>query len=477
MGGIDVPAPAARSPGRGSGSCPRPWSLACAALLALAPSSPARADGLRTGSARAIGRAGAALVSDDGGAALLASPGGLVRRSAWRVQLGMSLHDSDLGYRADRPGAPPIHDHAGPSTCPELAAQGPVGPVVVGIAYLEPGDFARALPAPLPSTAFGEIAAQLPHRYAGTALAYQEQVLAAGAAIRASDWLGLGIGLGVARVRLTERRHIWAGMDGRDPLGDPARDIAVTTDADGRALAATAGALIAPPTLPVELAASLGLTTGARLRGSVAASRVGEVLERPPFPTIDLDAPTAAASLPHVVAARTGVRYLGERVLAEAAGELFVPLGTPADWSVSGVRIGDDTQVVAALPDMPMLLDRRAHGAVRAAADVEVLAGFLWLSAGYAYRTGAARPRRITPAFADLGGHTLAAGAEVYGDGVVVTIGYARSFSAAVTVEGSELRSINPFAGSSAAGTEPVGLGAYRSTHDAFGAALEISWE
>lgn len=446
-------------------------------LLVLAPS--ALADGVDTGSARAIGRAGATLVGDDGGAALLANPGGLVRRDIWRAQLAVSLHDHDLRYRprdqssANDGTVPVIEDHGAATAAPELAVQGPVGPVVVGAAYLEPGELVRELPALAANTDTDGIAIRFPHRYAGTALAYREQTLIVGAAIRAGDWLGLGASLGLTRARATERRHVWAGMADRELVGAPLRDIAVATSGSGVALVAAAGALVAPPSLPLELAASVRITSGPRVRGAAAASRIGDEASRPPYPALAVDSPRARASLPAVLVARAGARYLGERVIVEVDGDLTAPLDDAGTWRVTGVRVTDDTGAETGLYTLPVLLDRQLHGAVRVAADVEVVPGFLWLTAGYAYRTRATPLRRTTPAFADLGGHTLAAGAEVYGNGLVLSIGYAHTAPTDRTVTASDLRSINPFD----AGTEPIGLGTYEGGHDAIGAALEIAWE
>lgn len=461
-------------------SCSRPCACAGLGLALLVPALLARAaaaDGLESQSARAIGRAGAALVGDDGGTALLASPGGLVRRSVWRMQLGVSLHDRDLDYRATSTDGslPAIEDHGQPTVAPELALQGPVGPVVVGAAYLEPTAMTRALPEPLLTTSFPELAADFPHRYAGTALAYRERTFTAGAAIRASDWLGLGASLGVTHLRLTERRHVWAGMAGRDDLGDPRRDLAVTADATGLGLAAAAGALLAPPSLPLELVASVRIAGGARMRGPAAASQVGALIDRPDFPVITLASPEAVSTLPPVLVARAGARWLGERALVEIGGDVTAPLGTAGAWRVTGVQVTDETGAVADIPALPVLLDRQAHAAVRAAADVEAVPGFLWLSVGYAYRTRATPLRRTTPTFADLGGHTVAAGIEVYGSGMVLSVGYAHTEPTSRTVTSGDLGTISLF--DADAGAQAVGLGTYRSAHDAFGAALEISWE
>ncbi len=432
---------------------------------------PATADGLESQSARAIGRAGAALVGDDGGTALLASPGGLVRRDVWRAQLGMSLHDRDLEYRARSAGGstPAVEDHGQPTVAPEVALQGPLGRVVVGVAYLEPTAMTRGLPGP----SFSDMATEFPHRYAGTALAYRERTFTAGAAIRASDWLGLGASLGVTHLRLTERRNVKAGM-GESGMPDAlTRDLAVTAGGSGLGLAAAAGALLAPPSLPLELAASVRITSRARVRGPAAASPLGNMIDWPDFPAVTLVSPEARTTLPSMLVARAGVRWLGERVLVEIGGDITAPLDTAGAWRITGVQVTDETDAMAEISSVPVLLDRQTHGAVRAAADVEAIPGFLWLSAGYAYRTRATPLRRTTPAFADLGGHTVAAGIEVYGSGMVLSVGYAHTESTSRTVTSGDLRSIGLFD----AGTEAVGLGTYRSAQDAFGAALEISWE
>jgi hypothetical protein len=449
-----------------------------AVLLLVGLALPAAADGPESQSARAIGRAGAALVGDDGGTALLASPGGLVRRDVWRVQLGVRVHDRDLDYRAPAPegNLPAIEDHGQPTVVPELAFQGPVGRAVVGAAYLEPGAMTRALPAPLETTSFPEIEADFPHRYAGTALAYRERTLVAGAAIRASDWLGLGASVGVTHLRLTERRHVWAGLAGRDDLGDSRLDLAVTAEGTGLGLTAAAGALLAPPSLPLELAASVRIAGRTHVRGPAAASQVGAVIDRPDYPVVTLSSPGAEATLPSMLVARAGVRWLGERVLVEIGGDLTAPLHTAGSWRITGVQVMDETGDMAEIPSLPVLLDRQTHGAVRAAADVEVVPGFLWLSAGYAYRTRATPLRRTTPAFADLGGHTMAAGVEVYGSGMVLSVGYAHTEPTSRTVTSGDLRAIHVFDNPPEA-IDAVGLGTYRSAQDAFGAALEISWE
>ncbi|HEY6180440.1 MAG TPA: hypothetical protein VIX73_38620, partial [Kofleriaceae bacterium] len=63
----------------------------------------ARADGIAIvgGSPRAIGRAGAATVGDDGGGALLINPAAMARRDTTRAELGASTTEDDIEWQTD----------------------------------------------------------------------------------------------------------------------------------------------------------------------------------------------------------------------------------------------------------------------------------------------------------------------------------------------------------------------------------------
>lgn len=463
---------------------------ALAALAVVCWAAPAGAQGLEAEvpGVRGIGRAGAVTVSDDTGAALLINPGGLVRRASLRMQLGLGLHDHDLAYEAaGQPGqsaAPEdvllVEDQGAPARVSMLAVEVPLGATAIaGLLLLDTGARNRALPDPgMDPPVVGDDGARLfPHRYGGTALSYRRQVLAAGAALRAGSWLGLGASVAVSRVQQRERQYVWAGRvygDGAgDAVGDPARDVAVTVAGDALVPEVRAGALIAPPSLPVELALSAGYIMSARLRGSADAQVADVPFARQPL----LDDPVSQALRPDILVLRAGVRYLGERVLLEAGGDLTAYVGAsagaPVLWRLDGVTLQHNSNARVPLTEMPSLADQRAHGALRAALDVEVAAGFLWLTGGYAYGTGASRLERITPVHAALAGHTLAAGAEVYWSGITLTIGYARTLARSVEITATERTWIEPFG----TGSLPVGQGRYRSAGDLFGAALELAWE
>lgn len=461
-----------------------PSIYAGAALLAVLAmhAGPAAADGPTPGGARGIGRAGAVMVSDDTGAALLLNPGGLARRTAPRVQLALGFHDRDLDYQAaamppwflGNPDEPPhIRDQGAPARLPMVAVQGPIGPVVAGLALVESSDWSCALPAPgtEPPLDADSIARFFPHRYGGTRLTHRRRLLVAGAAVRARPWLGVGASLWLARVELHEQRHIWAGVPGRDALANPQHDLAVAvTGRDDLVPGMGAGALIAPLRLPVEMALSASYAAGGQVHGTADAWAPAST----PLAQVELTAPAARASLPDTLTMRVGLRYLGERVLLETGSEMIVYLGQPPVWQIDGVLLLAPLEAPVPLASMPSLLDRRAHAAVRGAADVEIVPGFLWLSGGYAYRTGASYSPRIAPAHADPGGHTLAVGAEANWSGITLTVGYARSLARSISVTESRVGWIEP---RSYGGPQPVGLGTYDSAGDAFGAAVEIAWE
>ena len=423
-----------------------------------------------------MGRAGAVTVSEDGGASLVVNPAGMARREAWRAQVGVALLDRGLGYLADAGDggtdgeeAPLVENRAPVARLPQLSLQGAIGPVVVGLAYLETGARSAILPAPPFNQLAADVIRLYPHRYAGTRLEYRERALTAGLALRATSWLGLGLALGAARVALLEERRIWAGFAGRDSLLEPDRDLALSLSGhDGFVPRVAFGVLLAPPDVPLEMALSMNYVAGARVRGvpAVAATRQTD------FPAVESIDPTSVLELGQRVVMRTGVRYLGERFSVEFGGELEFVGGDAAAWSITGVRIHDETNREFTLETAPTLAVERSHGGLRWAAEVEVVPGFLWLSGGYAI-TGSGSPRaRVSPAFADLGGHTVAAGAEAQWNGIAVTIGYARTMTGAWTVEHNQLSVVNPFAASG--GT--TGHGRYQTSRDLFGVALEASW-
>jgi hypothetical protein len=196
-------------------------------------------------------------------------------------------------------------------------------------------------------------------------------------------------------------------------------------------------------------------------------------------PSIELASPRAEITLRAPLIVRTGARWLAERWILELAGELalFPTDGADdcrpcSDWSVDGLTVVDDSGARGAVDVLRSRLVRRAHGAVRVAADVEIVPGFLWATTGYAYQSAATPRDRLSASGADLGGHTAAVGVEIATDGATITLGIARTFTSGVTVDVTRLTLDNPFA----AGTTSTGEGTSSFTRDvvALTAELEI---
>ncbi len=444
------------------------------AVAWLAGASSAWADTSAGSSARAIGRAGATLVSEDGGAALVQNPAGMVRRSSWRLGVGLGLRDSDVTYVPS--DGPTIRDQAAPERQREIALMGGFGRWVIGAAYLAPPARARALPTPDPERALDPAEARaFPHRYSGLSARYAERHIALGAAVRATDWLGLGVAVRVSSVRAAERRHISAGWDERDGLGDPARDLTLAFDTSGTGVGVTAGALVAPPTLPLELAVGGDYQPRTSVTGSAeVAYPTAGVPPTTPIIALASEITSARTERPEQLTVRAGVRYLGALVTAEVDGELVLHPNPAATWSVTGVSIIDIDLGPSQLTEVPTLDPRRRlTGAVRATIEMEALPGLAWLTVGYAYRVGTSDPDTLAPASADLGGHTAALGLETYHAGLTLGVGYSRRFARPHRRTDSDLRRVSVFH----ADPTPDGLGRYRDTEDAFAATLEIAWE
>lgn len=453
------------------------WFLTVCAPLWMAVHA-AHADGLDEAvvGARGLGKAGAVIVSEDTGAALSINPAGTARRDDWRVQVGVALVDVDARHVSfasptGQPGedAAPIDDRAAPSRMPQIAVQGRLGPVIVGAAYLHTSALNRRLPSPRFGQTGDAIASQYPHRYAGTALSYRRHAALVGASMRVSDWLGVGVSIGVAQVHLEERRHIWAGFSGRDGLAAPERDLALTLSGRDRFVpGAHVGLLLAPTVLPLEIGASFGYRGRAQLTGTPTVAGT----QGTDFPQAEFDRPRNRRPLAQPITARAGIRYLAERFAVEVGAEMYWYRDALADWTIDGVVIRDQTGAQGALDSVPALATPRSHSALRVAADIEVVAGFLWLSTGYAYTSAAVANERLSPVFAPIGGHALALGAETQWNGITLSVGYLRTLARERVNRLSAHHLVNPFD----AGTATIAHGVYQRTRDVVGMAMDISW-
>jgi hypothetical protein len=246
-------------------------ALLVIAAMCAAPRG-ARADGAVLGpvSPRAVGRAGAAVVSDDGAGALVLNPAALARREAARVQLGVVVIDDDAHF--DAVGEGPIAIERGPSTVvPVLGGAMRLGPVVVGVALLDDAVLARAFPEPAPGQPVDDVERLFPHRYAGLALSHRRRTVAVGASWRATEWLAIGASLMASRESLSETRRVWAGFTGRDLVASAGRD--VTVRVDGTDAFVPGGALACWPRRSTCRSSSASALPTPMPRASTAASR------------------------------------------------------------------------------------------------------------------------------------------------------------------------------------------------------------
>jgi hypothetical protein len=437
-----------------------PW------VLVAALGAPAAAGvELGTLSPRAIGHAGASLVSDDGAAAVFQCPAAIARRDTRRAQLAGVALDDEVVLLA--PGHPRVGDVSGASVMPLVGAAGHLGEFVLAVALATTERLDHQLPVPrreLPTT---EIAAQFPHRYDGLAAHQRRQSLGVAAALRPTEWLAIGATITLSQVELEERRRLWAGFAGRDPLAQPGRDIDVTLAAgDGLVPGAALGALIAPLDTPLELALGVAWSDDVRADGDVTATAASD------------EAATVLASAPHTttrhgsaLTTAVGVRWLGERYALEGAATWTAyPTGSDP-WSITNLELIDESGVRAAVRRLPTRLPRRGHGALSAAVDLEIVPTFAWLSLGYRWASDAAStPRRSTVGDAP-GGHTVALGLELAAGDATITIGVAHQLTTSHTTSRPGLSLDNPFPG----GVAPANLGTHQASLDLVGIGLELS--
>jgi hypothetical protein len=441
------------------------------ALVVLAPAR-GRADGIAIvgGSPRAIGRAGAAVVGDDGGGALLINPAAMARRDTLRVELGAAMIEDAPEWQSDAEGAPLAIGRAGPRVAPLGAAIGAVGDWVIGIGAMTSAVIARSLPRPSDATS-DPLGVIYDYRYTGIAGSYRRDTLSLGVARRLGDSLALGLSLGAARVTATERRRLWASRSAHDAVDMPEADLDVSLSAtDPLTESAVAGVLYAPTEVPIELGASVGWTRMVRLDGTLRAFGT-------PASLVGVHTATPHASL-HVhqpLAVRAGGRYVGDRLVAELDGDLWIapPGSDTAVWQTQGLSLDDPMQPAQpiALRRIPSRLAQRNHYAVRAAVDVALVPGFLWATCGYAYATSATPPSRLSPSLGELGGHTLGLGLEATTGGVTATLGWSRTWSPE-TDPPTALEVDSPFPASNA----PVPHGTYAGSVDQVGVLIEAEF-
>jgi hypothetical protein len=441
------------------------WLLC--ALVASAPAQ-ARADGISIigGSPRAIGRAGAATVGDDGGGALLINPAAMARRSTTRIEAGASIVEDDVQWQSDTEGAPLSRGQAGSRIAPIGSVIGAVGRWVLGIGAMTSGVSDRSLARP---SQLHDLGSSYGYRYTGIAGGYRRDTLSIGAARRLGNSLALGLSLGASRISVTEHRRIWAGWERREAIGDPTSDVDVLlSGTDSVSPSAVAGVLYAPDDTQIELGASVAWARTVRLDGTVTAD--GDPSTGPTI--VDTGPARAQLAVAQPIAVRAGGRYAGDRVVAELDGDLWIARRGSAltAWAIDGVHAIDSTGVDAAVARVPSRISQQTHVALRVSVDVELIPGFLWATTGYAMSTLGTPASRLSPSFGDLGGDTLGLGLEATAGGFTATLGWSRTWAPATAAPSSSLRLDNPFNSGDAA----VAAGTYDGSIDQIGVLLEV---
>ena len=440
-----------------------PRGMLCALVTLV--SSVGHADGIAIvgGSPRAIGRAGAATVGDDGGGALLINPAAMARRDTIRAELGAAMIDDTVHWRTDTPYAPLSVGRAGSQIAPLGALIIGVGDWSFGAGAMTAAVIDRSLPRP--SDAHGDLMAAYEYRYTGIGGSYRRDTLSLGVARRLGDSLALGIALGASRVRVTEHRRIWAGAGTTRWVGSQTDDVDLSFDASELfAPSAIAGLLYAPVDSQIELGASVGWARTVHLEGTAAgvgmATGPTVVNSFPPRASLDVRQP---------IAVRAGGRYVGDRVVAELDGDLWLATAGSGStmWWIQGMQVVDPMQAPSELQQVPSRIAQHTHVALRTAVDVALIPGFLWVTGGYAFSTRGTPASRLSPSFGDLGGHTVGLGLDTTAGGVTVTLGWSRTW-ALRTWTPSELRVDNPYGTSG-----PVPTGTYDGSVDQVGVLIE----
>jgi hypothetical protein len=430
----------------------------------------ARADGIviAGGSPRAIGRAGTGTVSDDGAGALVLDPAVLARRDSYRAQLGVGFVDDNVQW-LESSSAPLARDQAESRLVPTLALELGVGDWVFGFGALTTSTSERSLREPN-GVDPGHYGNTFDYRYDGYVGFLRRDSLVIGAARRIGDAVAVGISLAASRVSAGETRSLWAGfVDRKDVLGDPAHDVTVSmTGNDWFSPSAVAGVFVAPPETRVELAASVGWARTAHVDGSVIAIGSTDVSARTtPSPTAHLD-------VPEPITVRTGARYLAEKWIVEIDGDLWIfpSSAQTASWQLDGVTVVDESKAAVNLTALESRLSERTHGAVRGAVDVQIIPGFLWATAGYAYTTANTDAAHRSTTFGDLSGHTVALGIEATAGSFTFTLGLSRTFTVQRPEQVTAWTLDNPFH----AGNSEVPSGTFQESIDDIGILIDAEY-
>jgi long-subunit fatty acid transport protein len=432
------------------------------------------------GGAAWVGRAGAGAVAADDAAALALNPAGLARRGGLRAQLGLAWQAWDARFVTAEDfgtGATAGDAQGEPTLAPSIGVQLGLGDRwVVGASYLEPVGASIGWPSPDPTRfdAMRDDKARYPWRYAGAATRLERRGVGAGMSLRALSWLAVGASAWLWRVDAAQDRAVWGGLGVASSLPNltPAFDMTLSLRGSAWTPGAAVGVLAAPEDAPLELALSVAWTGDATLGGapSLTDSR-GADTQTMRFDTAQV-ASTAHATLdlPGGLTLRAGARFLAPRVAVELDGELGTGAAVDPVWRVFGVGLTSSAGPSGTITTAPMGTSLGDARALRAAVDVDVVPGFLTLTAGWAWTRGAVRRGALTPALPSLEAHTLAFGAQTQAGGATVTIGVAHAFGMADSGVG-RATVLAPLA----TGSAPAAAGAYDASTTTV--AVGVEWQ
>ncbi len=437
----------------------------CLALVAIPASVCADGVSIVGGSPRAIGRAGSATVGDDGGGALLINPAAMARRESKRIQLGLAFVDDSLAWSRAKT-VQSSHDQAGSSLAPMAAGIAAFGPYIVGIGAMTSAVVRHAFRDPNDILRPEDVQDSFDFRYHGILGGLRTDTLTVGVARRFGDTVAFGVSLGASRISIQETRRLWAGYEGISKAGDPRRDVQLAFDAhDNFVPSAVAGMLIAPEEGSLELGASISWSGRAETSGDVLANGTNG------GPSVRTSSPRGSLVFRPPIAARLGVRYLADRFAVEVDGDLWIARSRTENvaWTIDGVRVVDPSSITVDLVGVPSRFSQRTHGALRASGDIELIAGFLWATLGYAYTVGGTTEERLSTSFGDLGGHTAALGIEGTAGAFTYTLGWSRTWASA-KAGGGALTLDNPFS----AGDASLRRATFDETADQVGFMVDL---
>jgi hypothetical protein len=223
---------------------------------------------------------------------------------------------------------------------------------------------------------------------------------------------------------------------------------------------------VVPPDAQNEHCASLGYAAPPHVSGDARSTTRG--------PSVFASTGVAALDLVQPIALRTGARWLGDRVVVEIDGDLWLygARATAPAWALQGVRIEDASTASVNMTSLPSRASARTSGAIRAAVDVELVDGFLWATVGYAFRTAGTDLARLSPTFGALASHTAALGLEATAGGYTITLGWSHAWAVARTPATTAWALDNPFA----AGDRAVSLGTYSGATEMVGIAVDAEF-